>query len=227
MSRALIVSQFVETRVPLLQIATRCSRFKEVFSVHNLEEAYQSIQGSEKIEYIFLSNTFGQEQIAAFVERVKKTPGRGECAFVMVLGKEGQETSTIASNMLVGIHGFICEPLSAENVERAAQLASAVRLQESGVRLRAATGLMLAEVMEANDPQKGDGNRGSLWNRVQESCERFKELTGESVSVSVVRELQEAPPSKRIPKYNGVSSRVRSVFERKFKEHLQRMKKRP
>ena len=223
MSKALIVSQYVESRLPLLQIASRCPAFRDVVSVHNLGEAQSSIQQDTKTDFVFVTNTFSQEELAKFIEKVKRTPGLGECAFILVLGSEAPDSGTVAQHMFLGVHGFLCEPLSLEGLEQATKLAKAVKLQESTARLRAATGLMLCDVMEENDPQKNSTK--NLWDRVQDGCRSFKELTGESVSVSVVKELKETPSSQRAPSYNGVSSRVRSVFERKFREHIERLKR--
>src|SRR5262249_35099195 len=134
-------------------------------------------------------------------------------------------TDIISQNMLVGVHSFVSEPLSVESIEDATRVGNAVRLKASGVRMKAATGLMLAEILEESEKGSGGSEKQNLWERVQNSCERFKELTGQSVTTSVVKDMEGLAPSKRLPRYGGVSKRVKAVFERKLREHLAAFKK--
>ena len=206
----MIVSQFLETRLPLVQAVTASGRFSEVRSVHNLEEARRTILEGTLFESIFLANKFSQGDLAGFMEAAKVLHQDRQLAFILVLSPEEQNSATVANYMMLGIHGFLNEPFSVGQVDEAIKLGTAVRNRASKVRLRAATGLMLSDVMEADENELPKPN---LWETVNKNCEQYKLLTGESVSTAVVEELQNLSPAERVPRYNGVSKRVKKLFE--------------
>ncbi|MFN8389318.1 MAG: hypothetical protein U0136_03410 [Bdellovibrionota bacterium] len=228
MNRALVVSQHMETRLPLVQVLTQSSRFRDVRSVHNIEEANLSVIEHNLFDMIFIAESFGENEIAEFIAEIKRGKSGANTAFVLVMKSQIQDSNTVANNMFGGVHGFLCEPFSLDRVEESVKLALAVRNQSSGVRLRAATGLMLTEVINEIDPSppsEGDSQK-SIWQKVNDNCEKYKILTGESVSMSLIKDIKDARPSERMPKYTGVSNRVRGLLERKFREKIQAFKRR-
>ena len=214
--RALIISQFLETRLALQQTMERSGIFQFVESAHCLEEAKQAILSSASFGHIFIANSYAPQETAELIESIKAR-SKGRTTFVLLLRSGDQDSQTVANSMVAGFHGFLCEPFSIGAIEESVKLSAAVKSKDSSIRLRTATGLMLTESMPPVDEESGTMN-GDLWQRVQETCDRYRHLTGESISVSVVRDLKSLPASQRVPNYNGASKRVRGMFERKLRE---------
>ena len=195
----------------------RSGIFKFVESVHNLEEAKHAILSSANFGHIFIANSYAPQETAEIVELVRTRFKNSRTTFVLLLKEGEHDSTTIANSMVLGFHGFLCEPFSISAIEESVMLSAGVRSKDSSVRLRTATGLMLTESIPLPEQESGTMN-GNLWQRVQETCDRYKHLTGESVSVSIVKDLQSLPASQRVPNYNGASKRVRGMFERKLRE---------
>jgi DNA-binding NtrC family response regulator len=228
MKRALVVSQFMEMRLKLVQVLNQLPQFHSVHSVHNIDEARLLLDPSQTFDIVFIARSFGEAEIASFIDSVKRTGQGRETAFVMLMKAGEPDSVLVANSMFGGVHGFLCEPFSFERVEDAARLASAVHAQASRTRLRAATGLLLDDVIEELDPSSAEEKAAmrSIWEKVNRNCEKYKLLTGESVSLSLIKDIKDMPVADRLPKYEGVSSRVKGLLERKFKQKIQFLRRR-
>lgn len=222
MYRALIVDQFMESRLQLQRVAEHVANIREVVSVHDLKEAQGQLSLSP-FHLVFISDAFGEEDIAVFIEKARLSPGGAHSAYVLLLKPDSQHRSAVSNGMILGAHGFLCHPFTVSAFEDATVLALKVALQNSKSRLRTATGLMLTNIVEEfqeRDKKDKDEIPKDLWQQVQESCETYKRVTGDSITNVVVNALHKVSPSKRIASYNGASKRVRQMFAVKFKKRL-------
>ena len=218
---ALIVNQFMESRIRLQQTLERVDHSMQIQSVHSLDEALALLISGSRFTLYFISNAFEQNDIVSFVDRVRRVDRSGGATLLLLLSQSDTSSELIAEHMLCGMHGFLCEPYSEDGLRDSIKLARSVSKQQSSDRLRAAAGLMLYDIMDEHDAAKGQSNNGKdLWTRVKETCETYKALTGESVTNAVIQPMQSSKMETRSTTYRGVSKRVRDLFRKKFRERL-------
>lgn len=223
--RALIVCQFLELRLRLQHALELTPGFEDVTSVHNLEEAEALYKQGHRYGTHVLADTLEHNDITAFIEKVKNSSKSHEEVFVLLMNAKDSQSLSVAHHMFGGIHGFLCEPFTGDSIAESMALARAVMKQRSSLRLRTAAGLMLNDIVEEFERSNGatqTPREGDLWARVQNTCERYKALTGESISVAVVEPLKTDGSGDRA--YTGVSKRVRERLRVKFKEKLRAVK---
>jgi len=227
MARSLIISPVADSRRALLRMLTSNAEFHETYGVNEIESAATYLQSNQKLNLIFISSAYGEQNVASFIETARDARACADCAYVLLLNQGERKTTAIANHMMIGIHAFLSEPYTFENVDSTARLAQAVRLQSSGDRMKAATGLLLTEILEGSPmpPEFAADGKGNMWERVQESCRKYQELTGNSVGGTVIKEIAPLAPSKRLSEIKGMSKRVKGMFESKLKEHVQTLKK--
>ena len=228
MARSLVISPVADSRRSLLRLLTSNAEYHETYSINEIEGATSYLQTNQKLNLIFISAAYGEQNVADFIETARATRACADCAFVLLLNNGDRNTLAVANHMMIGIHAFLSEPYAYTTVENTARLAQAVRLQSSGDRMKAATGLLLTEILEGSTAGAQDASpdgKGNMWDRVQESCRKYQELTGNSVGGTVIREIAPLGPSKRLPEIKGMSKRVKVMLESKLKEHVQALKK--
>lgn len=222
MSRAYIVFPADENRSSLQMFVDRVPRIKDVQSVSSLHEAKKRLKEKTPIDFLFVSNSFGLEEIAYFIEYAKKSAAGAESACILVCQTEEQTFAAIANLMVVGIHSFLSEPFSLERVEEAVELAASVKLQSSVTRMKAAAGITLAEILNSRPGR--DESLKSNWDEVDAVWAHYKRMTGNSLSNAVVGDFASISPTKRLPVAEEHSRKAKSVFESKLRENLQMMK---
>lgn len=219
---ALIVNQFMESRIRLQQTLERLSDISYTTqSVHSLDEALALLIGGNRFNLYFISGEFDANDIVSFLDRLRRIDRSGSSANILLLSHGSTNSDLVAQHMLCGMHGFLCEPYSEEGLRDSIRLARSVALQQSGDRLRAAAGLMLYDIMDEHESSKGAQVKGKdLWTRVKETCDTYKQLTGESVTNAVIQPMKSSNMETRSTTYRGVSKRVRDLFRKKFRERL-------
>ncbi len=230
MARALIISPNADSRRILLRLLSTSHEYQETFAVADIASASSYLRSNQRLNVVFVAASFGEQNVAKFIESARESRACAECAYVVLLNPDERNTGAVSNHMMIGIHAFLSEPYAFDTIENAVKLAQAVRLQSSGDRMRAATGLLLAQILEGTpggtEEIGSDAGKGNLWDRVQEGCRQYRELTGNSIGGTVIKEIGPLTPSKRLNEYKGISKRVKSMFESKLKEHLQTLTKR-
>ena len=226
--RALIVCQYLELRLRLQRALELSPGFQDVTSVHNLEEAEELYRGGHRYGTHVFADSLEGTDITVFIDKVRALSKTHEEVFVVLLGANDTKSLSVAHHMFGGIHGFLCEPFTGESIAESLALAQAVVKQRSSLRLRTAAGLMLNDIVEEFERDSAGAAAkppaGDLWDRVQHTCDRYKALTGESISVAVVEPLKHNDTTDRIAGYTGVSKRVRERLRLRFKEKLRAVK---
>ena len=220
MYRGLVVSPFFEQRVKLQRVLEQGLAFREVNSLHSLEEAMPALSKSPKLDFIFIPDTFDEKEIGEFISSAKKSRAAEHASFILLNRESTQDKDEIAHKMVLGFHGFLFEPYSEAAVEEVLSLSKKVYEKKSQARLRAATGLMLTDTIAEIEGISPDDDSRNTWDKVKHSCEQYKKLTGESLTLAVVGTLEKLSPSKRLPIYNGASTRVRSLLKDRLKRTL-------
>ena len=223
-----MVCQFLEVRLRLQHALELTPGFEDVTSVHNLEEAEALYAQGHRYGTHVLADSLEQHDISVFLEKVSKLSKTQDELFIVLLGANDAKSLSVAQHMFVGIHGFLCEPFTGESIAESIALARSVLKQRSSLRLRTAAGLMLNDIVEeferSNAGAGAKPQTDDLWTRVQRTCDRYKALTGESISVAIVEPFQQNEASDRLTGYRGVSKRVRERLRTRFKEKLSAVK---
>jgi len=222
MNRALIISPIMEQRIKLQRLLDHMAAFSNVDSVHSLDEATGKFTATKKIQFVFINEQFDDSDTAEFISAAKGSRAYANSAFIMLNTSNEQHKDTIANHMIVGFHGFLFEPYSEDSIFEVVSLSGRVQEQESSARLKAATGLMLTDTIAEMNGNAEDPVHKDTWEKVKHSCEEYKKITGESLTLAVVGALEKMSPANRLPKYNGASKRVRSLLKEKMKLRLKR-----
>ncbi len=233
MSRALVIDESNRLRTTVRQLAEHCGQFTEVDAVKNFEEARVSLALGRCYSYIFISAAFDSGYLAQFVEDARLFPGTAMSTIVAFGDQSDGTVDAVANGMLVGVHGFMFDNYTVDRLNEIIRLAGRAQAQGTHLRLKAATGLILSEILEnvskseepGNDDSQSRKQNGDLWDRVQNSFDVYKHLTGESLGTAVAVNLQKISPSRRVPEYRGVSKRVKNLLETKFKRQIKRLVK--
>jgi response regulator RpfG family c-di-GMP phosphodiesterase len=231
MYRATIVDPVTESRLAIQRLMEYTAQFNPILTVFDLTEARKGIT-TAPIDFMFISDSFPEEETALFIENMKKTPAGKNCTYILTMSPESQSRTAVSNAMLVGIHGFLCQPYTLSSMEDITKLAQKVSCKNTEHRLYAATGLMLTTVDEFSEQEQGKEGKNvkDLWEQIKESCETYKRVTGSSVRDLVEDSLQEEPPKEEEEEvgYDGPSERVRKMFNSrlqmkfKLKEKLNR-----
>ena len=234
MARALVVEESGQLRSKLKQLAEHCGHFTDVDAVSNFDQARVQLALGKVYSYIFVSIEFNSSLIASFVEDARLFPGTAMSTIIAFGSGDNGTVDAVANQMLVGVHGFMFDHYTVDRLNEIIELAGKAQAQGTHMRLRAATGLILTDILEnvskVSELQNLDGvepkSKGDLWDRIQHSLRMYKQLTGESIGTSVAVDLKRIAPSRRVPEYRGVSKRVRSVLENHFANQIKRLVKR-
>ncbi|MCB0323012.1 MAG: hypothetical protein KDD69_05540 [Bdellovibrionales bacterium] len=218
MYKSLVISPHLEERLRLQHLLEHLPQVTRTSSAHDLEEALLLLNTGESHQVIFISTAFGPDASGSFIERARRSNGAQQSTFILLATSGGLAAEEVGSSMLLGFHGFLCGPYSMESVSDAIGLAGRVQLQTSQLRLKAATGLMLADTIA--EGWGAESPADDAWQRVQRTWETYKRVTGESLTAAVVDGLHKIAPGKRLPSYTGVSQRVRKLFAERTKQKM-------
>lgn len=208
---ALIVTAELSIKRRLLELVPYVPTLNKVIASANLIEARQALNSATRVGAIFIRNEFPQSSIATFIEETKKTFVGQDTCFILLISEEDQNSEIVANHLLIGFHGFLCEPFCLESVVETTNIASGVRMCGSKARIKAATGMLLSEMVPAG---------GSLLDQIRRTLKEIRRIAGNSATISVVNSLHKLSPSKRLEGYDGASSRVKDLFRKRLSAYL-------
>jgi response regulator RpfG family c-di-GMP phosphodiesterase len=205
----------------LLQQALEQLQAGYVYIAEKLDEGLERLHTLMQVDYVIITKTFAESDIAALIEQSREIRTARSRKFILVLPGSEASRAAIADSMLAGVHGFIEEPITARAVEVALQLSRNVKWRGSVARLKAAVGLKFSEALESSPHKRETDEHGhdkprNIWAEVNQTCAEFKKMAGQSLTLAVVRPLQELSEQKKREGYTGVSKRVRKLYERKM-----------
>jgi hypothetical protein len=188
---------------------------------------------------MFLTHRFKKEAVTAFIEEAKTTTIGADCAYILVLNPREQNASTVATSMMTGTDGFLCEPFSVNSITEIVKIAEKVKLENAIKRLRAATSLILDNAMAEIDSRAQKIFDGDIHmpypQKLKNAIQLFSSLDEhekEAFREVMLETFSQAPPRPDIA-YKGASKRVRGQLgstpsddevERLKEENLQKMR---
>lgn len=210
-NNVLVISRRAEQRKQLRLILSELLAELNFSSANAFANAGLYFNSHTPLSLVFVSSEFSEIEIAQFIESVKTSYTGAQSVFVLLMPKEQYQTDLLAKYMAIGMHGFLCEPCSIEDVRDVLEVSGRMKTQNSEDRLKAVSGIMLHELM--NSASEGLSVSSSETAKNLNRCrERYREVTGESISTAVVSMLRHLPPSKRGSGYERVRKRVQELF---------------
>lgn len=215
MELALIVSERMDTRRLLRQFLQFSNSFEQVASTKAFDEALWHLVETPQYNFVFIGSEFESEATASFITSARKgETKKSKKKFILVFREGEQNPEKVAQSMMLGFHAFLCEPFSADAIAEITQLAGKVSQQQTALRLKAATGILLSDVCEDSDDEEDASSKETdLWEQSKKSCEYYNKVTSESVTLAASK-LQALPPSDRVEGLNALRKRVNSVSKR-------------
>ncbi|MCB0325381.1 MAG: hypothetical protein KDD69_17480 [Bdellovibrionales bacterium] len=212
----LIVAPARHTGDWLRRLIERTLSNVEIRHARSFSEAQTLLTAGEPFQHIFVSNKFSEREIAEFIEFARTAPAGRESAFILLFGSSERDSSLIAKCMMIGIHGFLGEPCSEHHVAEAMQVATGMRRQTSETRLRAASTVMVSglvnEFLSGTYKVVKDIREVNINEYLNRCRAKYHEVTGESVTTTVVSTVGTLPRAQRILAYERLKRKIWQVF---------------
>ena len=226
----LIVDPEIDTRMRLKSATTSVSQFKRVFLLSSLREAMDRLNGKEPFHVLFVSFKFPQKDITEFIQTAKKSKSGEDTAYVLTVGTNSQDSSTVAASVLMGADGLLFEPYSVDNLTEITSLAVRVKKERSTHREEAALKFLINDMINTLDLltylKSAGHDVGRGLKRFKDMCAVLDTLGGDSkeIYMRVAQQMfEDAPlPKKLFQKaYVGASSRIKKKMEEKLLAELE------
>lgn len=224
---ALVADPDITTRARLKEATSAVAQFASVYQFNTLNEALSYLQGEKRCDVMFISYRYQPGEVKNFLLQAKESPQGRDSAYVMVLKAKDQEGSTVASNVMLGVDGFLFEPYSVDSLVEITRLARRIRAERSAARVKLAITLSLSEVIQQLDVVaflKSTGVEVSRsMRRLKEMCADMKGVAVEAlpayfeVAVKTFTEILSPRKIFQMKEYSGVSDRVKKRMEEKLR----------
>ncbi|MCB0332193.1 MAG: hypothetical protein KDD55_01770 [Bdellovibrionales bacterium] len=227
---ALIVDPDLDRRMRLKSATTSVVQFSKVNLVSSLDDALGAFSTGRKCDVAFITSQFSQENITKFIKEAKDHQASQDAAFILVLQTKDQESSTVASNVMIGADGFLFEPYSVDQLVEITELAAKVKAERCLNREEAALRFLMNDIIQQVDMisyLKSVGyDVGRGIRRFKQMCNVLKSLEGESLDLYfriAVDTFEAAPFPKKLHQdnYKGASKRVKERMEKKLLAKLE------
>jgi DNA-binding NarL/FixJ family response regulator len=229
---AIIVDPDNGSRMRLKQAAMTLVQFGDIVGLARLDDALRRMTKSDPWQVIFVSSTFGMEEVAGFIVEAKKCETGQDAAYVRIMKGADQAQASIAASIVQGADGFLFEPYSVESLLEIIRLSTKVKRERSGARERAAFSLMMGDIAKEIDHLAfmlySQMNILHRLARLKEQCLVFQALGSESLDnyyESVVSSFEGMPlPSaslRRDKAYSGPSAALKKRLEKKMEADRQ------
>lgn len=226
---AVIVDPDLDTRMRLKQCTAAVHQFGKVMQAGALKDAVARLT-SDSTDVCFISYRFDQEEVSKFIRDGKASKGGQDCAYVLVLKSQDQQSSTVATNVLAGFDGFLFEPYSVDQLLELTSLAAKVRKERGAQREEAAMKFLLNDIINQIDQiafLKASGiDMGMSVKKLKDLCSVLKNLEPSSREIYLkvaVDTFEAAPVPKKIFQrkiYGGASSRLKKKQEQAILEQI-------
>ncbi len=230
---AYIVDPELDSRMRLKTATTAVHNFGKVHQLGTLREAVQRLGTSDRCDVMFVSHRFDKSEIQTFVRDAKKTQQGQDTAYILMLNIGKNDAATVATNVMMGVDGFLFEPYSVDQLLEITLLAQRVKKERSNAREKAAMQFLITDVITQIDliaylKSCGYEVSASL-KKFKEMCSVLTRLEGDSINTYyevAIKMFEEAPlPTKIVQtqkKYGGASSRVKKKLGDKVAAELEK-----
>lgn len=231
----IILDPIMDTRMRLKQATQAVQDFGATHNAATPDEAIRICRGEQEIDVVFVTGRIPREEFAEFVGEAKQTKQGEDSAYVLVLKSQTDSQSDLASAMMAGADGILCEPYSVDQLVEITRLAAKVRKERTDARERIAIGIMVDELITQLDLVaflKACGcEPGTSIKTLRELGDKIHALNHEYLPIYfelIAEKFEQVPPPKRAFQtkiYAGASSRVRQQMERRIYAELSSRKK--
>ena len=221
---AVVVDPQPDCRMRLKNVIISVPEFRSVHIFDKLSTALEVLDGQEiGCDIIFLSERFGEEELAQFRKSAEETLQGACCAYVLLLEPQHQVATRLASSLQQGMDAVLFEPYSVDGVAEIVPVARQVQRERVKVQGKAAMLFLVRDCLyninNIIECLKTDRNPVISLKRFQEVAAELKKLEGEALDnyfEVLMEECEKIPPPPRttIPEYSGASTRVREKINR-------------
>jgi DNA-binding NtrC family response regulator len=148
---ALIVEPDLKFRGNITQAARSSNLFNRVVTASSLREALERVSDREPFRVMFLSERLDSEKTKDIIKQAKALPNTEDCAFVLIVRGATQSLEVVASQVIEGIDGMLCEPFSVDSMSEIANLAQIVKAENDERRKRAGYELVTSGLADSLD----------------------------------------------------------------------------
>ncbi len=214
MSLFLVISNDSDFRGRLNQLVCFGKAKNRCLLAKTFSHAKKHIASNALIQAVMIDARMDREKCADFFATYRKGRLAHSC-FIEILTNGEQKYDLVADSMLRGYHGLLCEPLTFDAVEEITTLAQTVHLNESSIRLRAATGLLLtkakAEKLGSEGAKENQTSQNDMWNQVQDACHWYKDVMAESLTGRVSLDISPISPPLRIKAAQRIAATAKAT----------------
>ena len=229
MASAVVITPRIEQKKNLEAFFQQLPRLGGLKSANVLSEAQILIQNSNIPDYVFLSDQLEKSERERFILWVKSKKSGAKTIFITICGAENTSSETLADHLAIGSHAILKEPINLQALQDVLGVAKDVKFQGTQTRLKTAAGLFLSSAIDKLTEEQGiKVEPKALRAKVKEAIRDFKQLTGVSLTLEAVRpsEINEGNAT-RLEKYNGVSRRVKGIYEQRIARLVAKLFERP
>jgi len=229
MASAVIISPRIEQRKNLEAFFQQLPRLGGFNSADVLSEAQILIQNSSVPDYVFLSDQLEKAERERFIHWIKSRKLGAKTIFITICGSDSADTESLADHLAIGTHAVLKEPINLQALQDVLAIASSVKMQGTETRLKTAAGLFLSSAIDKMTKEKGlEVEPKNLKAKVSEAIRDFKQLTGVSLTLEAIRPADVNDGSgNRLERYNGVSRRVKGIYEQRIAKLVGKLFERP
>lgn len=223
---SLVVESNMQARNRLKQAAISIPEFgKMEFQSTTSEAIHRLTTGGTSLDIVFVTYRIEHAELLGFIKQAKEAKLAQDAAFILILENEDQNSSTVASNMLVGADGLLFEPFSVDQLVEITRLAAKVKRERADARERAALRVLVQDISAQIDTlsqlKKHGYDVGTTQKKLREVCSVLKTLDSSATQIyfdTAVELFESAPLPRPLAgklAYGGVSSRVRKKMEQR------------
>ncbi|WKZ57948.1 MAG: hypothetical protein QY326_04585 [Bdellovibrionota bacterium] len=216
--------RFKESTIPVQQ-------FGELHQAPSLEDIKFKFQDGLKVDLVFISYRYPEEQVRQFIKEVTQTKHGQECVFIQIV-KPNDDGSTLATNMLAGADGVLLEPFSVDALTAIVDLSVKVKKEKAEARERAAITFILNDIINQVDRvaflKSLNMDVGRTMIQLRHLCEVLHRLEGDSLKLYyelAIQAFESAPLptnlTSKVKRYSGASSRVKKAMEEKLRKEIE------
>ena len=229
MASAVIITPRIEQKRNLEAFFQELPRLGGLTSANVLSEAQILIQKSSIPDYVFLSDELKKADRELFINWIKSKKAGSKTIFVTICGSASTSTESLADHLAIGVHAVLKEPITLQALQDVLSVAQDVKFQGTQTRLKTAAGLFLSSAIDKMAAEKGIKiEHKTLRLKVNEAIRDFKQLTGVSLTLEAVRPAEtDDTNAVRLEKYNGVSRRVKGIYEQRIAKLVGKLFDRP
>lgn len=221
---SLVIESDMPARNRLKQAAISIPEFGKMEFQSNTAEGLQRLtSGGMNYDVVFVSYRIASEEVVSFIKQGKEAKHAQDAAFILILENADQNSSVVASNMLVGADGLLFEPFSVDQLVEITRLAAKVKRERADAREKAALKVLVQDISTQIDLlsqlKKHGYDVGTTQKKLREVCAVLKTLDPNALNYyfeTVVEHLENAPLPRPLAgklAYGGVSSRVKKKME--------------